>query len=241
MVGEGTKYLAKDRFQLQDEATRRRMTPGISGSRVSSWAIEQVLALASGGPIFDLACGNGRHLPPLIAANHQVYAGDISLPMLQVAHGLLASSPEDRRLIRLDAERLPFPDHSFDVVLSARFFHHLPARNLRASILSEAFRVSRKAVVITYKSFLSWEHLQRKVKSHLRGKGGKLEHYYLWAKEIDGIAREEGWRVTKHFASQPFLGANRVLVMEPLEVRTPAPVRSTVVRTSSIPPLEMAS
>jgi SAM-dependent methyltransferase len=240
-VGEGTKYLAKDRFQLEGEAARRRMTPGISGSKVSIWAIEQTLVLAGGGPILDLACGNGRHLPPLIAANPHVFAGDISYPMLKVAHGLLASTPKDRRLIRLDAEKLPFPDHSFEVVLSARFFHHLPTRSLRASILSEAFRVSRKAVVITYKTYLSWEHLARKVKSHLRGKGGSLEHYYFWPQEIGGIAREEGWRVTGQFASQPFLGANRVLVMEPLEARAAAPLRSTDSKAGSIPPLELTA
>ena len=240
-MGEGTKYLAKDRFQLENEAVRRRMIQGESGSKVSSWAIERTLTLADGGPILDLACGNGRHLPPRISLNRNVFAGDISFPMLRVAHDLLGDSPEARRLIRLDAERLPFADNTFEVVLSARFFHHLPTRSLRESILSEAFRISRKAVIITYKTFFSWEHLLRRVKSLYRGEGGRLEHYYLWVQEIQGIAREKGWRVTGGFASQPFLGANRVLVMEPLRDKCPALVRNPIRNSGSMPPLEPAA
>lgn len=237
-MGEETKYLAKDRFQLEDEAAVRRMKPGLSGGKASSWAVERALAIADGGPILDLACGNGRHLPSLIANNHQVYAGDISDPMLRVARTLLGNTPEAQRLVRLDAERLPFADHTFDVVISARFFHHLPIRNLRASILSEAFRVSRKAVLITYKTFLSWEHLVRKIKSVVRGRGGRLEHYYVWPAELSGIAKEHGWRVSGHFASQPFLGANRVLVMEPIEARSPIAIHTTVKGTTPMPPFE---
>lgn len=235
---EGTRYLAKDRFQLENEAVRRRMTQGVKGSKVSAWATEQTLTLADGGPILDLACGNGRHLPPLVNGNHHVFAGDISFPMLRIAHDVLRDSPEAHRLIRLDAERLPFADNTFEVVLSARFFHHLPTRDLRESILSEAFRISRKAVIITYKSYFSWEHLLRKIKSLLRGNKGRLEHYYLWKREIQGIAKKHGWRVTGWYASQPFLGANRVLVMEPLEARSPATLQKTVRSSSSVPPLE---
>ncbi len=235
---ESTKYLARNRFQLEEEAALRRMTPGTSGTKVSTWVIEQALALADGGSIFDLACGNGRHLPSLMADNTQVYAGDISDAMLRVACSHLGNAPEATRLIRLDAEKLPFPDHTFDVVLSIRFFHHLPTQSLRASILSEAFRVSRRAVIITYKAFFSWEHLMRRVKSLLRGQRGHLEHYYLSARKIEEIARLGGWRITGHFASQPFLGANRVLVMEPFQARTTATIRATSQKTTPLPPLE---
>ncbi len=240
-MGKETKYLAKERFQLENEAAIRRMTPGVSGGKVSSWAIERALALADGGPILDLACGNGRHLPSLIARNPHVFAGDISYPMLRIAHTLLGDTTEAHRLVRLDAECLPFPNQTFDAVFCARFLHHLPTPGLRASILSEAFRVSRKAVIITYKAFFSWEHLLRKVKSFLRGEEGRLEHYYLRLQEIEGIARRDGWRVTKHFASQPFLGANRVLVIEPMEARSTSSIRTPIRSVRSLPPFEVVA
>lgn len=214
------------------------MSPGASGSKVSTYAIQEALTLAAGGPILDLACGNGRHLPALIEANPLVFGGDISFPMLQVANSLLGDSPDITRLVRLDAERLPFPDDAFEVVISTRFFHHLPTRSLRATILSEAFRVSRKAVIITYKACLSWEHLLRRVKSLLRGNRGHLEHYYVKAHEIQGIAHLHGWRITDRFISQPFLGANRVLVMEPLPAKKPIAVHTSTQKVPSLPPFK---
>ncbi len=69
------------------------------------------------GKILDVACGTGQNLP-LFAPNSEITAVDLSPRMLEqarrnaIAHGLNVN------LAVMDAEKLEFPDGSFDTVVS---------------------------------------------------------------------------------------------------------------------------
>ncbi|MCK6496275.1 class I SAM-dependent methyltransferase [bacterium] len=209
------EYLAKKRFQLESTAAIRRMVPGKSSAVITAWATRKALALAGEAPVLDLACGNGRHFPELGNQGPLLFGGDISEPMLRVAQTLLELTRSGRGLVRLDAERLPFPDKAFGVTFCARFFHHLPSRSLRESILSEMFRISRHGVVLTCKARYSYEHISKIIKSFFIGQRGEVRRYYMNAREVSRTAESHGWELAEVCAPHPLIGANRGYLLIP--------------------------
>ena len=85
--------------------------------------------LAPGGKILDLGGGMGRMSVPL-AREYRVTLCDLSAEMLRLAAGAAAESevPAGNLTTRHlnAADPLPFPDHSFDRVLSIDLLVHLP-------------------------------------------------------------------------------------------------------------------
>jgi ubiquinone/menaquinone biosynthesis C-methylase UbiE len=81
--------------------------------------------LPSGAVILDVACGTGE-LERLLAAEnpHQQIVGvDLSEQMLTKARQKLHAFPHVK-FQQATARSLPFPDRSFDVVISANSFHY---------------------------------------------------------------------------------------------------------------------
>jgi ubiquinone/menaquinone biosynthesis C-methylase UbiE len=62
--------------------------------------------------MLDVRVGTGRFALPLSEKGLQIVGVDISAPMMRQAR---RKGPRD--LVRVDARRLPFRDHSFDTVL----------------------------------------------------------------------------------------------------------------------------
>lgn len=73
-----------------------------------------VTALPAGARVLDLACGDGRHLPPLEEAGFRAVGMDLSRVLLARAN----RRPAARALVRGDMRRLPFADSSLDGVAS---------------------------------------------------------------------------------------------------------------------------
>jgi SAM-dependent methyltransferase len=99
--------------------------------------------LAPRGRILDVPTGTGRLLDAIGSVASEVVGADISLDML----GLAADGRRPVPLLASEAERLPFPDDSFDLVVSIRFFQHLPESSI-IPILTEMLRVSRQGALI---------------------------------------------------------------------------------------------
>lgn len=207
-------YIARERFSREVEARRRRTEPGATGRKVADWCFRQLADRVAEGPVLDLACGNGRHFNDLAKLSVQLIAGDYSLSMLHEAQSRAGGTS----LCRFEAERLPFEEASFEAVFSGRFFHHLPTTEVRELILSDMFRVSRRAVAITYKSKFSLEHLLHRLKCLIRHK--PQTRFFSPASEFEVIAKKYGWRVSSCFSPGGPLSANRGLLFEPLGEKT---------------------
>lgn len=107
---------------------------------------ERIISLARlerGNSVLDIGCGTGtlaiaatRHVGP----TGTVYGIDPSPQMIARASRKAAKAGADAVFELAVAEKLPFPDGRFDVVLSTLMLHHLP-RNTRQQCATEIRRV----------------------------------------------------------------------------------------------------
>jgi SAM-dependent methyltransferase len=78
---------------------------------------------AAGKKVLEVGCGAGLGLGYLSKKVQSVIGGDISDDALKEAHEHYQQRVE---LIRLDAQKLPFGDASFDIVLAMEVLYYLP-------------------------------------------------------------------------------------------------------------------
>ena len=78
--------------------------------------------IAPGMTVFDAGCGFGRNLHYLLAAGYEVFGADMDPQAIAATRRLAASLPPDN--FRAEPlERMSFPDHLADVVLSSAVLH----------------------------------------------------------------------------------------------------------------------
>jgi len=153
--------------------------------------VDRLVALVRGLPetrTLDAACGTGfltRHLRGLVVGLDQ------SAAMLAVARERLSGDGRMGGVIRGDALRLPFPDGSFDRVLTGHFYGHLPSHE-REAFLAEARRVAPELIVIdsALRPGLAAEQWQERVLND--GSRHRVYKRYLTAQRL---AAEIGGRV----------------------------------------------
>lgn len=111
--------------------------------RFKSALIEQA-ALRPGMRILDLGCGTATLSSMLASACNgvEVVGLDGDGAILAIAAGKIAGAPSPIRLVRGSCDLLPFPDCSFDLVVSSLLLHHLTSEQ-KARTLAEARRVLR--------------------------------------------------------------------------------------------------
>jgi len=98
-----------------------------------------------GYQVLDLGCGTGT-LTLLIKSHYpkaEVFGLDADPKVLEVARAKAAKAGLNVRLDHGMAFELPYPDASFDRVISSLLFHHL-TREKKERTLREAFRVLRQ-------------------------------------------------------------------------------------------------
>jgi ubiquinone/menaquinone biosynthesis C-methylase UbiE len=100
--------------------------------------------LAAGQRVLDVGCGTGS-LVIAVKRRHpavEVVGIDPDPKVLRIAERKVARAKVDVGLDRGFAGSLPYPDASFDRVLSSFMFHHLSAAD-KSQMLREALRVLR--------------------------------------------------------------------------------------------------
>jgi SAM-dependent methyltransferase len=92
------------------------------------------LGLKAGDRVLDVGCGGGRHAFECYRRGARVVALDLNAKDLAGVHGMFhlmreageAPAGATAVAIRGDIYRLPFPDHSFDVVIASEILEHIP-------------------------------------------------------------------------------------------------------------------
>jgi SAM-dependent methyltransferase len=102
-------------------------------------AMRRALAIAQipqGARFLDIGCGTGRWLRRYEQRGFRALGMDATLRMLRAAREHGASAP----LVTGDAQRLPFPDASFDAVSDVTVVQHIPLAS-QPQALAEMLRV----------------------------------------------------------------------------------------------------
>lgn len=107
-----------------------------------------------GETVLDAGCGEGVLTWYLAERGAKVTGMDISKPNIEAAKRFLEKKGVDDRvtLVLGDAEKLPFPDASFDWVISSHVLEHLPDFDKG---LSEIHRVTKKRAVVALPTCLN--------------------------------------------------------------------------------------
>src|SRR4051812_33097786 len=114
--------------------------PGMPASPGEHYrAFVRFAAEHSGRSILDLGCGYGAYSVALAEQGYRCFGCDVNLDYLRRA--ALNKLP----VAAVDT-LLPFPDGAFDTVLLFEVIEHVPHAE---KILTEAFRVARKNVLVT--------------------------------------------------------------------------------------------
>jgi SAM-dependent methyltransferase len=92
--------------------------------------------------VLDMGCGTGRFTIPLAERARSVTGLDMSPMMLATARKKLADRGLDASLHEGDMADLPFPDASFDAVVSMLALMHIPRQD-RQQVFREVARVLR--------------------------------------------------------------------------------------------------
>jgi len=127
------------------------------GSLVEEYEAELILDLLKPKPgevILDAGCGTGVFTLDILSIGSQVIGLDISLPMLIHAGKKLKGFPFERVLA--DMSNLPFPESSFDKVVSVTAVEFI--KDARGAV-KELFRVTKRGgciVLATLNSLSPW-------------------------------------------------------------------------------------
>ncbi len=94
----------------------------------AAWDRILALVLADRGPVdaLDVGCGTGFLSFELVARGHRVTGVDFAAAMIAEARRKVAERSVSIRLEEADAEQLPFPPRSFDLVISRHLLWTLP-------------------------------------------------------------------------------------------------------------------
>lgn len=158
--------------------------------------ILRMLKPRSGERVLDAGCGNGIFTLSLLVAGAQVDGLEISLPMLSMAKEAFADYPF--RGVQGDMLSLPFPDDTFDKVVSITAIEFI--HDARGAI-REAFRVTKPGgciVVATLNSLSPWAAERREAAK----KGHSLFKHAIFRSpsDIGNLAPVEGTTETAiHF------------------------------------------
>ncbi|AFL96098.1 hypothetical protein CL1_1903 [Thermococcus cleftensis] len=152
--------------------------------RTEKWLIFSMME-TRGGKALDLGCGTGNYTLELKKRGFDVIGLDASEGMLRIARS------KGLNCIMGDAYSLPFPDESFDLVLSVTMFEfiHEPER-----VLAEIHRVLRPGgeVIIGTMNGRSLWFLLKRLKSIFTETAYRYARFYTPG-ELEGLLRKAGF------------------------------------------------
>lgn len=144
--------------------------------------------------VLELGCGYGRVLRRLVPRVHTVVGIDTSLPSLRMAVDF-AGHNQSLYLAAMDATRLGFPDHAFDLTICIQ--NGISAFGAdQQQLFAEAVRVTRSGGVVLFSSYSDrfWE--ERLKWFEIQAEHGLIGEIDYDATGNGVIACKDGFRAT---------------------------------------------
>jgi ubiquinone/menaquinone biosynthesis C-methylase UbiE len=120
----------------------------------------EVLAVAPGMTVLDLACGNGRYTLPLrdkVRPDGRVIALDLWAEGIEQLRAAARNSPHDIPIethVADAAETIPIASDSIDLCLMATVLHDFAEDDSDAKVLAEVARVLKPAGILSIVEFI---------------------------------------------------------------------------------------
>ncbi|PKN92316.1 MAG: class I SAM-dependent methyltransferase [Chloroflexi bacterium HGW-Chloroflexi-6] len=112
------------------------------------WVWDILSALPAEAKVLELGCGSGAlwsTCPERIPAGWSVTLSDFSAGMLDSAWRSLVTLGRGFKFEQIDAQQIPYPDETFDIVIANFMLYHIPDR---PKALAEIRRVIKKGGVL---------------------------------------------------------------------------------------------
>ncbi|HXN50692.1 MAG TPA: class I SAM-dependent methyltransferase [Candidatus Acidoferrum sp.] len=162
--------------------------------------VRKTIGPVVGLQILEVACGRGGFVRELARAGASVAGCDFSFSALRVGKSKLGGNGLKKvgdRLVQGDAQKLPFADASFDVVISCETIEHLPDAQ---SALNEMHRVARPGgrLFLTTPNYLNFMGLYEiyAILRHPRRKDDQPFDRRQWFPQIRRCIRRAGWVIS---------------------------------------------
>lgn len=116
MKSQNIKYFHQQPEKWEDECIKTRRNIPLRKHRL------ELFKLKTSDKILDLGCGDGLNTKILTGMGfHNIIGSDISQKLLRLAQ----SNNPDVTFVKASADKMPFADGEFNVVLADSVFHHL--------------------------------------------------------------------------------------------------------------------
>ena len=195
-----------------------RMADKFSETRKFPWSDLAFISdyVRVGDNILDYGCGNGRLLEILKNKNISYVGADVSRKLIEAAR----TRYQSREFIKISSQgSLPFPDNSFNEVISVAVFHHFPPE-YAGKMAGEIFRVAKPGGKIIITAWNLWQRRfwkyifdarklfkkedWRDISIPFENNQGEIfdrYHHVYTKRELEKIFSRAGFRVEKSFVS----------------------------------------
>ena len=112
----------------------------------------------AGADVLEIGCGMGLHTQLMASAGARVTAVDLSPTSVEATTHRLALKGLPGRILEGDAERLPFPDKSFDFVWSWGVIHHSSRTGRVVREIARVCRPNAEVRVMVYNRNGAWAY-----------------------------------------------------------------------------------
>ncbi|MBA7634744.1 2-methoxy-6-polyprenyl-1,4-benzoquinol methylase [subsurface metagenome] len=161
------------------------------------------------GKLLNVGCAHGPDFLPF-TQSFELYGVDFSAEMLRFARRYAQKFHFTVNLVLSDVSHLPYPDETFDWVISVATYHHIEGRQERQAALSELRRVLKPGG----EAFITvWNRWQPRF--WLRGKEVAVpwrmksktlhRYYYLFSyPELQKLVKKAGFVILESFPESAY-------------------------------------
>jgi ubiquinone/menaquinone biosynthesis C-methylase UbiE len=104
----------------------------------------------TGKKVLEIGCGIGIDALEWKLAGNTYVGLDYNFPSVQITRGRFEDAGCDGEFTNGDAENLPFPDKSFDIIYSFGVLHHTPGTEKAINEVHRCLRPGGKAIIMLY-------------------------------------------------------------------------------------------
>jgi ubiquinone/menaquinone biosynthesis C-methylase UbiE len=154
-----------------------------------------------GKSVLEIACGRGGFSRLLGSLGAEVCGADFSSSAVAIARERLLAYPNLAgavSYVQADAQKMPFDENTFDVVVSCETIEHVPDP---AAAVREMYRVCKAGGMLflttpNYLNFMGLYLLYAAVRHPGLKSSQPLDHRFVFP-QIPGFIKQAGWKITR--------------------------------------------